>query len=198
MAKPLDYTAPPKSPRQQIETAQEDSAEALTEALKLLRELHEAGVLNTVYKLTKGGSGLSSALLDTLSEDSSLTAIRNFIELTKTFGTLEPQALGQLGNAVEAGIREGARSVAQGKGVGLGELLKLLADRDVQVALGAVFGLLKGAGRALREAGGETQDTANQAEFGRHDQIQPTPQTPKTSQKPSGKRSGRGLFKARA
>jgi uncharacterized protein YjgD (DUF1641 family) len=193
MAKPLDYTVKPPSPKQQIESAQEDSAEALTEALKLLRELHEAGVLNTVYKLTKGGGGLSSAVFGALGEDGSLTAIRNFVELTKTFGTLEPQALGQLGNAVEAGIREGARNVAQGKGVGLTDLLKLLADRDVQIALGAVFGVLKGAGRALREASGETHDTANQAEFGRHDQIQPTPNTPKT-----GKKSGKTGFKARA
>ena len=48
-----------------------------------------------------------------------------------------------------------------------GELLGLLKDRDVQVALGALMAVLKGAGRALREANGETTQTANQTEVGR-------------------------------
>lgn len=37
----------------------------------------------------------------------------------------------------------------------------------MQVALGAIFALLKGAGRALREANEAVPQTANQAEVGR-------------------------------
>ncbi|WP_161882417.1 DUF1641 domain-containing protein [Deinococcus alpinitundrae] len=184
MAKYIQYTPKPKTPQEKHAEAEFESAEARTESLKLLRELHEAGVLDVLSKLVRGGEGLTSSLLHTLTNDNTLAAIRSVTELGKTLGSLNPQAVGQLGAAVEAGISEGARRVAQGKGVGLGELLKLLSDRDVQLALGAVFGLLQGAGRSLREARGDTTDTPNQGEFDRHDQVQPTPNAPKRPRQP--------------
>ena len=99
--------------------------------------------------------------------ESGTTLLRNVTELGKTLSTLDPHEVGILGSAVTTGIHEGARHVAAGKGIGLGELLGLLKDRDVQVALGALMAVLKGAGRALREANGETTQTANQTEVGR-------------------------------
>ncbi|AZI41713.1 DUF1641 domain-containing protein [Deinococcus psychrotolerans] len=184
MAKYIQYTPKPKTSQEHYADAEFESAEARTESLKLLRELHEAGVLDVLSKLVRGGEGLTSAIFHTLSDEGSLKAIRNVTELGKTLGSLDPQAVGQLGAVLNAGVNEGARSVAQGKGVGLTDLLKLLNDKDVQLALGAVFGLLKGAGRALREARGDTTNTPNQGEFDRHDQIQPTPNAPKRPTKP--------------
>ena len=179
MAKQIQYTPRPKTPVEKFEDAHVESAEALTEGLKLLRELHEAGVLDVLYKLTKGGEGLTGALFETLSSDSAVRSLRNVFELIKTLSNLDPQAVGQLGNAVSLGVTEGARSVAQGRGVGLTDVIKLLNDKDVQVALAALFALLKGVGRGLREARGDTHDTPNQGEFDRHDRIEPVPNTPK-------------------
>ncbi|WP_420597004.1 DUF1641 domain-containing protein [Deinococcus sp.] len=184
MAKHIPYTPTPKTPQEKYSDAEFESAEARTESLALLRELHEAGVLDVLIKLVKGGEGLTSTLLDTLSGPNTLSGLRNIVELGRTLGTLDSQAVGQLGAAVDAGVREGARSVAQAKGVGLTDVLKLLKDKDVQVALGAVFGLLKGLGHSLREARGDTTNTPNQGEFDRHDQIQPTPNTPKRPARP--------------
>ena len=186
MAKPIPYTPKPKTPQEKYADAQFESAEALTEALKLLRDLHEAGVLDVLHKLTRGGEGLTAALLSVLNEDSSVKLIRNVSELGRTLSVLEPMETAQLGRAVAAGVRAGAQQVAVGKGLGLSDLLKLLGDRDVQLALGAVFGGLKGAGRALREARGETQLTPNQGKFDRDDTLRPTPNSP--ASKPSKRR----------
>ena len=178
MAKPIPYTPKPKTPQEKYADAHFESAEALTESLRLVRDLHEAGVLDVLHKLIRGGEGLTSNLLSVLNEDSSVKLIRNVSELGRTLSTLEPMETAQLGRALAAGVNAGAQQVAPGKGVGLSDLLKLLGDHDVQLALGAVFGGLKGAGRALREARGETHLTPNQGEFDRDDTIRPTPHSP--------------------
>lgn len=167
MAKPLEFTPRTPTPQEQLHTEVADSTEALLAGLHLLRQLHEHGVLDVAQKTVRGGEGLTASLLHILGGQSSTTLIRNVTELGKTLSELDPGEVSGLGHAVTVGVQEGARHVAAGKGIGLGELLGLLKDRDVQVALGAIFALLKGAGRALREANEAVPQTANQAEVGR-------------------------------
>ncbi len=167
MAKPLEFTPRTPTPQEQLHTEVADSTEALLAGLHLLRQLHEHGVLDVAQKTVRGGEGLTASLLHILGGQSSTTLIRNVTELGKTLSELDPGEVSVLGHAVTVGVHEGARHVAAGKGIGLGELLGLLKDRDVQVALGAIFALLKGAGRALREANEAVPQTANQAEVGR-------------------------------
>lgn len=162
MAQRLIYTPRIKTPEEKLSDAQNDSNDALLEGLELLRELHAAGVLETLVKLIRGGEGLASKALHILEGDSSTRLIRNVLELARTASELDPDALGTLGKAANAGISEGAKRVKQGEGVGLGELLGLLRDRDVQVALGALFGTLKGFGRSLRDSRGETSESEGQ------------------------------------
>ncbi|MXV20611.1 DUF1641 domain-containing protein [Deinococcus xianganensis] len=167
MAKPLEFTPRTPTPQEQLHTEVADSTEALLAGLHLLRQLHEHGVLDVAQKTVRGGEGLTASLLHILGGQSSTSLIRNVTELGKTLSELDPGEVSVLGHAVTVGVHEGARHVAAGKGIGLGELLGLLKDRDVQVALGAIFALLKGAGRALREANEAVPQTANQAEVGR-------------------------------
>ena len=167
MAKPLEFTPRTPTPQEQLHTEVADSTEALLAGLHLLRQLHEHGVLDVAQKTVRGGEGLTASLLHILGGQSSTALLRNVTELRKTLSELDPAEVSVLGHAVTVGVHEGARHVASGKGVGLGELLGLLKDRDVQVALGAIFALLKGVGRALREANEEVPQTANQSEVGR-------------------------------
>ena len=162
MAQRLIYTPRIKTPEEKLSDAQNDSNDALLEGLELLRELHAAGVLETLVKLIRGGEGLAGKALHILEGDSSTRLIRNVLELARTASELDPDALGTLGKAANAGISEGAKRVKQGEGVGLGELLGLLRDRDVQVALGALLGTLKGFGRSLRDSRGETSESEGQ------------------------------------
>ncbi|WP_425147117.1 DUF1641 domain-containing protein [Deinococcus sp.] len=162
MAQRLTYTPRVKTADEVITEARDDSQDALLESLALLRELHAHGVLETLVKLVKAGSGLTTMTLHMLEGDSSTRLLRNLLELGRTLSELDPESIGTLGKAADAGIREGARRVAQGEGAGLSELLGLLKDRDVQVALGALFGTLKGFGRALRDARGETGEGEGQ------------------------------------
>lgn len=167
MAKAIEFQVRPKSTDERLHESVSDSTPALEESLLLLRELHGHGVLDVLLKVVRGGEGLSAATLHLLGGNSGMNALRNVAEIGKTLTELDPREVQVLGHALSVGLSEGARHVAQGRGVGLPELLGLLRDRDVQLALGALFGILKGAGRAMREAREETTETANQAEVGR-------------------------------
>lgn len=167
MAKALDFTPRVPTPQEKLQSEVAVSTDALLEGLYLLRQLHEHGVLDVAGKTIRGGEGLVASLLHITGGESGTTLLRNATELGKTLSALDPREVGILGSAVTAGIGEGARHVASGKGIGLGELLGLLKDRDVQVALGAILALLKGMGHALREANGDLAQTPNQTEVGR-------------------------------
>ncbi|WP_034383882.1 DUF1641 domain-containing protein [Deinococcus sp. YIM 77859] len=153
MAKPLDF-----DPRELLPTPQErvaastaESADAIAEALELLRELHEHRVLHTLVRVVRGGEGLSFHALEILNEPGSVRAIRNGLELIKALGSIEPGALSAVTGALAQGMREGARRVEAGERAGLGDILSLARDPDVGLALAALLGVLRGFGRALRE-----------------------------------------------
>lgn len=167
MARAIDFTPRPKSPEEKLHESVQDSGPALEESLLLLRELHEHGVLELLIKLTRGAEGLSASVLTLLGGKSGSTLLRNVAEGAKTLERIDSRELKVLGHAITTGLNEGSRNVAQGKTVGVGELLALTRDRDVQIALGALTGILRGFGRALREAREETELAPGQAEVGR-------------------------------
>lgn len=167
MAKPLEFTPRLPTPQEMLRAEVDDSTDALLEGLYVLRQLHEHGVLEVLGKTIRGGEGLIASLLHITGGESGTALLRNATELGKTLAALNPGEVSILGHAVTTGLNQGARHVATGKGVGLGEVLGLLKDRDVQVALGAILAVLKGAGRALREASGEVEKLPNQAEVDR-------------------------------
>lgn len=167
MARAIDFTPRPQSPEEKLRESVQDSAPALEESLRLLRELHEHGVLDLLLKLTRGAEGLSASALTLLGGESGSTLLRNLAEGAKTLERIDSRELKVLGHAITTGLSEASRNVAQGQTVGVGELLALTRDRDVQIALGALTGLLRGFGRALREARDETELAPGQAEVGR-------------------------------
>ncbi|GGM08786.1 DUF1641 domain-containing protein [Deinococcus aerophilus] len=152
MAKALDFTPREPTPQERLHSTVEDSAPALEESLRLLRDLHNHGVLDVLSKTVRGGEGLVASLLHITGGQSGTTLLRNTTELAKVLSTLDPHEVSVLGKAISVGVHEGARSVAQGKRFGVGDLMGLLRDRDVQIALGALVGILKGVGRGLRES----------------------------------------------
>ncbi|SMB79214.1 DUF1641 domain-containing protein [Deinococcus hopiensis] len=168
MAKPLNFDAHTLLPTAEERVAQGtvQSADALVEALELLRALHEHRVLHTLVRLVQGGEGLASQALEVLNEPGSVRALRNGLEGVKLLGSVEPEALEAVTGALADGVREGARRVRGGERAGLGELLSLARDPDVGLALGALVGVLRGFGRGLRE-----RQEAGQPEMERPDGV---------------------------
>ncbi len=155
MAKPIEFTPRIATPAEQLEAATQDSAEALQESLHLLRELHEHGVLELLIKVVRGGEGLAEGALKTLGSDQVLLGMRTAIEFARILGTLHPADIRQFAHGISGGAEQGALAAAHGTKITPLELPRMLMDSDVQLALGTLFGVLKGLGAGLREANEE-------------------------------------------
>lgn len=153
MARPLDFDARTllPTPEERVAAGTAESADALLEALALLRILHEHRVLHTAVRLVEGGNGLAFHALEVLNEPGSVRALRNVLEAVKVVGSIEPEALSTVTGALADGLREGARRVNAGERAGVGDLLALARNPDIGLALGALVGVLAGFGQGLRE-----------------------------------------------
>lgn len=152
MAKAIEYTPYVPTPAERLGAATAQAEPALAEALELLTELHQRGGLDLALKLLRGSEGLTAAALDKVTGETGTNIIRNVVELGKLAGSLDPAELEVLLGALSGGVRQAARSIEAGERVTPAGALRQLADPDVQLALGAVFGLLRGMGSALRQA----------------------------------------------
>lgn len=152
MAKPLEFTPRPATPQERLHSEIEDAAPALEESLRLLRELHEHGVLELLVKVVRGGEGLAEGTLNLLGSERMLLGMRNLVELAKVLGAVHPNDVHLLSEGVGAAASQGAQNAAEGLRVTPLEIPRMLLDPDVQLALGAVFGLLKGLGQGMRAA----------------------------------------------
>lgn len=152
MAQPIEFTPTPPTPEERLNTELHDSAAALAESLELLRELHEHGVLELLLGLVRGGEGLAEGALKTLGNEQVLLGLRSVIELSRVLGNLHPADIRQFAQGLGSAAEQGALNAAHGVKVTPLELPRLLTDPDVQLALGAIFGVLKGLGQGLREA----------------------------------------------
>ncbi|MDO4264176.1 MAG: DUF1641 domain-containing protein, partial [Deinococcus sp.] len=103
-------------------------------------------------KLLRGGEGLTAAAIDKVTGETGTNIIRNVVELGKLAGSVDPAELELLLGALGGGVRQAARSIEAGERVTPAGALRQLTDPDVQLALGAVFGLLRGMGAGLRQA----------------------------------------------
>ena len=147
MAQPIAFvpSANRIDPDEQIREAAERHAEAISSALEVLQLLHDRGILN----LLRGMLGAGDEILETVSAavdtPEAIRAIRNFILLTKLFGSIPPDVLHSLVQTVTAGAE---REKSQ-KAPGLFELLRRLGNENTRHAAAVALDLAEGVGKAL-------------------------------------------------
>jgi len=148
MAEPIPFVQPPRRETDaaaRLESAPAEHAEALLSAYELLQLLHDRGVLD----LLRGAVGAGGQLVDTataaLDNPASIRGMRNFLLLTKFFGSIPPDVLAGMADAVAAG----ARCEKMREPPGLLALLWRLRGKDTRRALSVVLDLMESAGRSL-------------------------------------------------
>src|SRR2546427_11677378 len=108
MAQPIAFHAPAKAAptnMERLRTAPEEHAEAVLSAYELLQLLHDRGVLNLLRGLVDGGDELISTITTAVDRPESIRAIRNFLLLTKFFGSIPSDVLSSLVDTVNAGAQ---------------------------------------------------------------------------------------------
>jgi uncharacterized protein YjgD (DUF1641 family) len=149
MATPILLKLPTRDPRealhQRLENAPEEHAEALLAAYDILQGLHDKGILNII----KGGIGSGEKILEigvnAANTPEVIRGIRNFMILTKLFGTLEPKLLEHLAEAVPKALVEAKTE----KPLGLFQLMGKLTNQHSRRMLTIMTRVLESLGKDL-------------------------------------------------
>jgi len=148
MAQPIAFQAPinvPTTNLEQLRTAPEKHSEAVLSAYELLQLLHDRGVLNLLRGLVDGGDELIGTITAAVNTPESIRTIRNFILLTKFFGSIPPDVVSSMVDTVNAGAeREKARKTPS-----LLNLLWRLRNENSRRAAAAALDLMEGFGKQL-------------------------------------------------
>ncbi len=148
MAQPIPFqVAPPNGAGadRHLRDAPHQHADAILSALELLQLMHDRGVLDLLRGVVGAGDQLVGTLTAAVDTPESLRSIRNFILLTKFFGSIRPDILNSLAQtAVHGADREKAH-----RAPGIFHLLRRLGSENNRHAIAVALDLLESVGKGL-------------------------------------------------
>jgi uncharacterized protein YjgD (DUF1641 family) len=153
MANPIQFAPKLTDPKLELQrrliAAPNEHAEALLVAFDLLEEAHRQGILDALH----GAIGAKDTILGSLAaysaDPASINAIRNLLVLGKIFGTLEPEPLSRVSQAMLAAAKE---YEAEKKPPSLWQLFKRMRTPEARGGLSFMTRMLGTVGRATDEA----------------------------------------------
>jgi uncharacterized protein YjgD (DUF1641 family) len=149
MADPILLKLPPRDPRealyQKLENAPSEHAEALLAGYDILQGLHDTGLLEIAKGALGSGDKVLEILVKAADQPEVIRGIRNFIIMTKLFGTLEPKLLEHLAQAVPKALVDAKTE----KPLGLFQLLGKLSNQDTRRILTIMTRVVESLGKDL-------------------------------------------------
>ena len=149
MAEPIALKLAPRDPREalyhRLENAPREHVEALLAAFEVLQGLQDRGVLEMLRGALGSSDKMLQILVDAVNTPEAICGIRNFMILIRIAGTLEPELLEALAQAVPEGLAQAKMP----EPLGLWKLLKKLSSQDTRRAMTAMICVLESLGKSL-------------------------------------------------
>ena len=115
MANPISFTPAPVDPKlglmKRLEAAPREHAEALLVAYDLLQEAHDQGVLDLLHGLVHAKDAVAEHIAEGVRVQGSVDALRNLISMGKILGSVSPETLSCISEAVSARVPDEPLSV---------------------------------------------------------------------------------------
>lgn len=150
MANPLAYQPPAVDPRtellKRLDAAPTQHAEALLVLWDLLQTAHDQGILDLLNGAVYAKDTVFAQLTEYAKQPEGVAAIRNAISMVKILGSIDPEALEEIGKEMVAANEQHAR---EQKTPGLWELFRRMSSDDGRRGLSFVTLMLQGLGRSL-------------------------------------------------
>ena len=150
MAKPIPLELPKRDPqeelRSRLEKALDEHAEALLAGFAVLQALHDQGVLEIVRGVLGGGNKILEIVVDASKTPEAIRGIRNLVIMTKILGSMDPELLKKLAEAVPD-VLVGAAKAQETEPPGFWEVLHILRSKNLRRGLAVVNNLLEALGR---------------------------------------------------
>src|ERR1700730_7351408 len=146
MAKPISVQLPKRDPQEELrarlEKAPDQHAEALLASLDVLQALHDQGVLEIVRGVLGGGNKILEIVVDASKTPEAIRGIRNLVIMTKILGSMDPELLKKLAEAVPD-VLVGAAKAQETEPPGFWEVLRILRSKNLRRGLAVANNLLE-------------------------------------------------------
>src|SRR6202047_1551725 len=160
MAQPIPLEIPPRYPRAELryrlEQATEEHAEAVLSAYEVLQQLHECGVLEIMRGVLAASDEILEKAVDNARTPEAIRAIRNLLFWRRILGSIEPEWIRGIFQAIPEGIAQA--TAERDQPVRLFGLLRRIANKDSLRGLAAAVDFLQAFGRHLHSLQGQTRN----------------------------------------
>ncbi|RNB84576.1 DUF1641 domain-containing protein [Brevibacillus fluminis] len=128
-----------------------ENAEGLLETVKLLQELHEAGILPAIHSLVKAKEDIAKIALGQLLRPPVTNAINSAMGVMEALTEIDPDTSKKMVHSLANGVKKAQEGLEANQTVSLFDLMKVLKDPDINRAIGFGLNFLKGMGEGLKE-----------------------------------------------
>ncbi|TCP23808.1 uncharacterized protein YjgD (DUF1641 family) [Scopulibacillus darangshiensis] len=136
--------------REEVIAALMENKEAVLSVITLVDKLQDRGILDLLIALFGQGDKVLSIAARELNKPGVADTLDHLMNAAQMLGKLEINKMKGLVDNVNAGIEEAEKRVESGETTSLFDLMKLLKDPDVNRAVTASVGFLKGAGKGIK------------------------------------------------
>ena len=150
MARPIPLELPNRDPREELhsrlEKAPAEHAEAILAGFEVLQGLHDRGVLELLRGVLDGGNKILEIVVEATKTPEAIRGIRNLVIMTKIFGSIDPELLKKLAEAIPD-VLVGEAKAQEAEPPGFWEVLHILRSKNLRRGLAVVNNLLEALGR---------------------------------------------------
>jgi uncharacterized protein YjgD (DUF1641 family) len=151
MAHPITFKPKPHDPRaeliERIEAAPAEHGQALLAAWDLLQTAHDKGMLDLAKGLIGGKDVIAGKLAEAANMPESVAAIRNAMAGARLLGSVDPDMLQRLAQAMEGAAQEHKQ---EKEPPSLWQLFRRGTSKDARRGLSYLTHVLTALGRAMR------------------------------------------------
>lgn len=155
MAKPIALEIAPRDPRKELlaklESAPSEHAAAILDSYELLQSLHEAGVLELLRGALSAKDQMAETAVKAAQSTEAVNAIRNAIIFGKMLGSMNPELMQCVANAVGETLGSNRRPVIDPPG--LFSLLGQFRRPELRRSVALINRFLETLGSRLKEKG---------------------------------------------
>src|SRR6266446_3218999 len=150
MARPIALESPKRDPREELrvrlQEAPVEHAEAVLAGFQVLQGLHDRGVLELLRGVLGGSDKILEILVESTKTPEAVRGIRNLLIMTKIFGSIDPELLKKLAEAIPD-VLVGEAKAQETEPPGFWEVLHILRSKNLRRGLTVVNNLLEALGR---------------------------------------------------
>jgi uncharacterized protein YjgD (DUF1641 family) len=150
MARPITLELPKRDPqeelRSRLEKAPAEHAEALLAGFEVLQGLHDQGVLELLRGALGGGNKILEIVVDATKTPEAIRGIRNLVIMTKVLGSMDPELLKKLTEAIPDFL-VGTAKAQETEPPRFWEVFRILRSKNLRRGLAVANNLLEALGR---------------------------------------------------